>query len=59
MANGEMNPQDVALYFIDHDGESAYAQLMEIEANGDLQDWPEGIFEEDFELLKEIKRAQR
>lgn len=59
VANGEMNPQDVALYFIDHDGESAYAQLMEIEANGDMQDWPEGIFEEDFELLKEIKRAQR
>ena len=59
VVKGELNPKDVALYYIDHDGESAVVQLLEIESNGDMSDWPEGIFEEDFELLKDIKKGRR
>ncbi|MCH5312361.1 MAG: DUF3696 domain-containing protein [Prevotella sp.] len=58
VAKGKLPKTDVALYFIDHDGESATAQLIEIEDDGGLTEWPEGIFEEDFELLKEIRRGK-
>lgn len=58
VAKGKLAKTDVALYFIDHDGESATAQLIEIEPDGGLTAWPEGVFEEDFELLKEIRRGK-
>ena len=59
VAKGEINKEDVIVYFIDHDGNFAQAIPIEIEENGELTDWPEGIFEEDFELLKEISRGNR
>ena len=52
-----LSPEDVAIYYIDHDGESATAQLYEIEKDGSMKDWPTGVFAEDFLLLKEISKA--
>ena len=59
IAHENLNPADVAIYYIDHDGESATAQLYEVERNGSMSDWPTGVFTEDFELLKEISKAAR
>ena len=53
----QLKPEDVAIYYIDHDGESATAQLYEIEKDGSMKDWPTGVFAEDFQLLKEISKA--
>lgn len=53
----QLTPEDVAIYYIDHDGESATAQLYEIENDGSMKDWPTGVFAEDFQLLKEISKA--
>lgn len=53
----QLKPEDVAIYYIDHDGESATAQLYEIEKDGSMKDWPTGVFAEDFLLLKEISKA--
>lgn len=53
----QLTPEDVAIYYIDHDGESATAQLYEIEKDGSMKDWPTGVFAEDFQLLKEISKA--
>lgn len=53
----QLSPEDVAIYYIDHDGESATAQLYEIEKDGSMKDWPTGVFAEDFQLLKEISKA--
>lgn len=53
----QLAPEDVAIYYIDHDGESATAQLYEIEKDGSMKDWPTGVFAEDFQLLKEISKA--
>ena len=53
----QLRPEDVAIYYIDHDGESATAQLYEIEKDGSMKDWPTGVFAEDFQLLKEISKA--
>lgn len=59
IAHKKLTPADVAIYYIDHDGESATAQLYEIEKDGSMSDWPSGVFAEDFELLKEISKAAR
>ena len=59
VAHKQLEPADVAIYYIDHDGESATAQLYEIEKDGSMSDWPTGVFAEDFQLLKEISRAGR
>jgi hypothetical protein len=59
IAHKKLTPADVAIYYIDHDGESATAQLYEIEKDGSMSDWPSGVFAEDFELLKEINKAAR
>lgn len=53
----QLTPEDVAIYYIDHDGESATAQLYEMEKDGSMKDWPTGVFAEDFQLLKEISKA--
>lgn len=53
----QLTPEDVAIYYIDHDGESATAQLYEIEKDGSMKDWPTGVFAEDFQLLKDISKA--
>ena len=57
VAQKQLRPEDVAIYYIDHDGESATAQLYEIEKDGSMKDWPTGVFAEDFQLLKEISKA--
>lgn len=59
VARGILEPTDVAIYYIDHDGESAMVKLYEVEKDGSMADWPTGVFAEDFELLKEINRAKR
>lgn len=59
VAEKNMNPEDVIVYYINHDENEAYAQPIEIETNGDLTYWPEGVFEEDFELLRDISKAER
>ncbi len=57
VAHHKLSPKDVAIYYVDHDGESAYAKLYEIEEDGSMSDWPTGVFAEDFQLLKEINKA--
>lgn len=59
VTEGTLRSEDVITYYIDHDENQAYVSEVEIERNGDLSYWPEGVFEEDFELLKAINRGQR
>lgn len=54
-------PEDVIIYFIDEDEEEG-ASLKEIfiEADGNLTDWPRGVFNESYELLRKImQKAQK
>lgn len=57
VAHKQLNPNDIAIYYIDHDGEYATATLYEMEKDGSMKDWPTGVFAEDFQLLKEISMA--
>jgi len=50
------NPEDVIIYFIDEDEEGAFLKEIFIERDGTLTDWPRGVFNESYELLKNILR---
>lgn len=51
-----LTDKDVLIYFVDEDENGcAYLRRIEINAEGDLSDWPEGVFNESYEILSEIK----
>lgn len=47
---------DVIIYFVDIDGDCALMKPIHIDSDGSLDDWPYGVFGEDYELLCDIKR---
>lgn len=52
-----LTEKDVLIYFVDEDEDSsAYLRRIEINADGELSDWPTGVFNESYEILNEIKR---
>lgn len=51
-----LTEKDVLIYFVDEDEDgSAYLRRIEINSDGDLSDWPTGVFNESYEILNEIK----
>ena len=51
-----LTEKDVLIYFVDEDEDgSAYLRRIEINSEGDLSDWPTGVFNESYEILNEIK----
>lgn len=51
-----LTEKDVLIYFVDEDEDGcAYLRRIEINADGDLSDWPSGVFNESYEILNEIK----
>lgn len=51
-----LTENDVLIYFVDEDEDgSAYLRRIEINSEGDLSDWPIGVFNESYEILNEIK----
>ncbi len=55
----DFTSDDVIIYFIDEDEEGAYLKEITIENDGLLSDWPTGVFNESYELLKSIKRKSQ
>lgn len=52
----EFSADDVMIYFIDDDAtDGAYLRPITIGENGDLSDWPRGVYSESYEILKSIK----
>ena len=56
--NINFTPDDVIIYFVDEDEEdsSAFLRKINIDDEGMLSYWPEGVFNENYELLTEIKK---
>lgn len=50
----DITADDVIIYFIDEDEDGAYLKEIFIEEDGTLTDWPQGVFNESYELLKSI-----
>lgn len=53
--NIDFTPDDVVIYFVDDDEDGAYLEKITINNEGVLSSWPEGVFNESFEILKKIK----
>lgn len=60
VAEGKLNPDKVIIYWIDDKpGRRSRVQPIHIEADGEVDTWPTGIFSEDFEEARKIRLAQR
>ena len=57
----KLNRDDVAIYWIgrNEEAESATIRKVEIDANGEVINWPEGVFQEDYEEVVAIRREAR
>lgn len=52
----KISRKDVIIYCVNHDGESATLEPIEIDDNFEYTSWPEGMFEDDYRLQNEISR---
>lgn len=53
-----LDPRTVAIYFVEHTDGAARAQRIGIDADGDLDYWPPGVFSEDYEETQALAVAQ-
>lgn len=56
--NEDFNPEDIVIYFVYNDGSEATLQKITIDADGNLSDWPIGVFGESFELLRQMNQMR-
>ncbi len=60
IADGTIKPDDVIVYWVNDDlEEEERIRPIRIDQNGDVDYWPERVFSEDFEEVREIRRATR
>lgn len=48
------SPEDIVIYFIKEDESGAFLEKITIDESGALSDWPKGVFNESFELMRSI-----
>jgi hypothetical protein len=58
IAEGEVDPEDVAIYFVDSTGVRSHARRINIDRSGNLDYWPEGVYSEDYYEARQLTRAQ-
>ncbi len=59
VAEGKLLRDQVALYFVEVTAKGSRLRRVEIDANGEVDWWPDGVFEEDFQEVAALRRAQR
>lgn len=61
VAEGKLNPDDLAIYWINRDEslDSAVVRRVEVTRGGEVSNWPEGVFLEDYEEVIAIRREAR
>jgi predicted ATPase len=52
-------PDSVAIYFVEDTGEGSRLRPVTLDANGDVDWWPDGVFSEAFEEVRALRRAQK
>lgn len=52
-------PESVAIYFVEDTGDGSQLRPVNLDGNGDVDWWPDGVFSEAFEEVKALRRAQR
>lgn len=59
VAEGMLRPDQVALYFVEMTDQGSQLKPIGLNPDGELDWWPAGVFEEDFDEVAAIRRAQR
>ena len=57
--NIDFSSDDVVIYFVDEDESGSYLKQINIDTNGMLDDWPEGVFNESYEIISRINRKHK
>ncbi|WP_432926155.1 DUF3696 domain-containing protein [Microbispora sp. CA-135349] len=58
VAEGIVDPEDIAIYFVENNGGAASARRIRLDGLGNLDYWPRGVFAEDFEETRALAAAQ-
>lgn len=58
IAEGKVDPDTVAVYFVEQADGSAQARRINVDADGNLDYWPTGVFSEDYAETRALARAQ-
>jgi AAA ATPase domain/Protein of unknown function (DUF3696) len=59
IAEGTFDPADLAIYFVDSDTSGSYVRSISINNQGELSEWPEGVFLESYREVLKIQQAIR
>jgi len=59
IAEGRLRPEQVAIYWVDRTAEGAEIREVRLHPSGAVENWPEGVFYEDYEEVLAIRRAAR
>ncbi|MBU0550772.1 hypothetical protein KKB55_02125 [Myxococcota bacterium] len=59
IAEGRLSPDLVALYYVDDAPKGSELRRIGLRENGDVDDWPQGVFFESFAEVKALRTAQR
>lgn len=49
VAEGELQPEDVAIYFVNNKKGTAHIEALELDADGEIANWPENFFGDEME----------
>lgn len=52
--DNQLTPEDVIFYSVEQDEDESWLKAITVDKAGELSDWPEGVFNESYELLKSI-----
>ncbi|CAO5149587.1 AAA domain [Frankia sp. AiPs1] len=58
VAQGDVSPDMIALYFVEHDGTSATLRRIDLDELGNVANWPDGVFSEDYVEARALVAAQ-
>lgn len=58
VAEGKLNPDDIVIYWVDDEEEFSLLQPIHLNAQGELSDWPESVFSEDYYELLALQQAE-
>jgi predicted ATPase len=58
IAEGDYDPADLAIYFVDHQSGAATVNRINVGEDGGLDYWPAGVFSEDYDEARAIASAQ-
>lgn len=59
VAEGTLRPYQVAVYFVEMRDDGSHLRQVRLNDDGEAEWWPAGVFEEDFNEVAALRRAQR